>query len=1064
MERLLPGSRKNNPQGPPAAKRPADLKAELASLQTRLQLLQASRDRLSLQLATYRNSLGICELYLDDNLNITGCSDDFPTLAPEIRSLVVNRDSLAELVEPQAFNRLLQFFSDLDSLRGNPPDTEKGWSLFYSGPQSSEIIGVDWRVSSLCRNDKWSIRPGSSGWMEIVHSGHAEDDMDCYLMFAGWQYNPEEDLKLVYRVRTPDDPALIRDVSCVLGGSLEHEQNPDRRGYTVCTGSNYNQESRIAKRLCKVISFPERLAPSTDYRIEVFRVGGLIRRTLYNESLGQALSTVEYIDHDPLCNLPGHIGLFTFSGAAVFYGIQIYTRPAAFTLKSCRVPFDVETRLSTAAGNQRVFKLHLAWDDKPGRNLHRILFEDVTSRRAAEDQLTVQRDLSTRLGEVTEIGDALEFCLETALKVSGTDCGGVYLVNAEKGLDLVCSRRLSDNFLSFVAHLEPDAFQTRRIMLGQPVYIHYREMMREAGQSEAGQDTSLRAICSLPVMHEGALIACINVASCQRDEFDPAVKRALEAVAIQIGGVIARIRAEQALRESEARYRAVVEDQTEMIGRFLPDGTLTFLNAATTRLYGIDAGKMRGQNMFQFIVEEDRERVKQSLLALTPENPVLNIENRSVMSDGRVRWQQWTNRAIFDRNGRPVEFQAVGRDVTELRQMEQERIKSEKLFSLGVLAGGIAHDFNNLLGAVMINISMARRSLTGNNEVLDLIHDIEEAALRARDLTQQLLTFSKGGAPIRKPTCINDLIRNTARFALRGSNVRCELDFDPETWDADIDSGQISQVLHNLVINANQAMPAGGVVHVATRNVTLAKGEVASLAPGRYIRVSVIDHGRGIPPDIMPHIFDPYFTSKAHGSGLGLATSYSIIKRHSGHISAMSEPGRGAEFVFYLPAAELHPAPQSRPGRKGRSGKPVTGSILVMDDEPLYRDSLARALTNSGHRVRTAGSGLEAIEMYELELKADRRFDLVIMDLTIPGGMGGKEALSRLRRLDPEVRAVVSSGYSNDQVLADFRRYGFSGIIPKPYRVEELLEVVSTVMRKRKPDEIPRPKGRKTDS
>ncbi|MCE5272024.1 PAS domain S-box protein, partial [bacterium] len=935
-------------------------------------------------------------------------------------------------------------------LRNKPHELEKDWSLFYSGPQSEEIVGVDWRVSSLCRTDKWSIR-SRDGRMEIVHSPHAEDDLDCYLMFSGWQFNPEEDLKLVYSVRTPDDPTLIRDMSCVLNGSLEHEQNPDHRGYTVCTGSNYNQEARIARRLCKVISLPERLAPSTDYRIEVFHAGGLIHRTLYNLSLGQALGTVDYIDHDPLCRVPGYIGLFTFSGAAIFYDIEIYTRPSRLDLKNHRMPFDIETRLNTKVGDQRVFKLHLAWDDKPGRNLHRILFEDVTSRRAAEDQLTAQRDLSTRLGEVTEVGDALELCLEAALRVSGTDCGGVYLVNAEKGLDLVCSRGLSEDFLSLVGRLGPESFQAGLIMQGRPVYIHYREMLRQTGRSEYSPDNSLRALCSLPVLHEGALIACINVASRQRDEFTPVVRSALEAVAVQIGGVIARIRAEQALRESEARFRAVVEDQTELIGRFLPDGTLTFLNEATTRYYGIEAEKMLGHNMFHFITEEDRDRVQQNLLALTPDNPVLNIENRSVLSNGCVRWQQWTNRAIFNREGRLVEFQAVGRDITELRQMEQERIKSEKLFSLGVLAGGIAHDFNNLLGAVMINISMARRSLAGNGEVLDLIHDIEEAALRARDLTQQLLTFSKGGAPIRKPTCVNDLIRNTTRFALRGSNVRSELDFDPEPWDADIDSGQISQVLHNLVLNAIQAMPAGGVVRVMTRNVTLAKGEVASLAAGRYIRVSVRDHGRGITPETMPHIFDPYFTSKAHGSGLGLATSYSIIKRHNGHISVVSESGRGAEFIFYLPAADLHPALQSRGGRKGRGTKPVTGSILVMDDEPLYRDSLARALTNSGHRVRTAGSGLEALEMYELEFKAGRRFDLVIMDLTIPGGMGGKETLSRIRRLDPEVRAVVSSGYSNDQVLADFRHYGFSGIIPKPYRVEELLEVVSTVMRKRRP-------------
>ncbi len=1300
----MAGCSNKKESGSRAAFRTESLSGQAASLQTRLQLAQAARDRLSLQLATYRNSLGICELYLDENLNINGFSDEFPSIVPGIKALSGEHASLSRLIEDQAFERIRKFFNEVKALGQLPDGDETAWSLKYTGPSERESIGSQWRVSSCCSDKNWTI--GSrDGQPAIIHLPHIEDDNDCYLILTSWQDNPGEDVKIVYHARTPDDPRCIRDLSCVLNGSLDYEQNPDRCGYTVCTGSNYNQEARIVRRLCKVVSLPEILAPATGYRIEIVRSGGRISRSLFMNDNNRLIGTIKYIDHDPLCFRPGSFGVFTFSGGAEFYGMEIYSRPSKYGLNRYKVPFDIETSLRPLVSDKRVYRLHLAWDDKPGRNLHRLLFEDVTSRRAAEDLVLAQRDLSTRLGAVTGIKEALELCLETALEVSGMDCGGVYLVNERKGLDLLCSRGLPEDFLELVSSFTSEDFNTRLVMQCRPLYLHYSDLMSEKDQHRKyPQGSHLKALSSIPVLHEGEVIACINTASSHADEIRSEAKRALEALATQIGGVIARIKAEEssrahradllnlfdriddmlfildqdgriidvnpavcrilsyskdqligrlmielhpedsraeaarsllkmmsgkrgiclipfltsdgrlvpvetrtsrgrwgnrevlfgicrditeriqaekalyeserkyqdlaestsdivysmnaegiisylnpqirrygfepeeligrhflemilaedredvladfhrtmltakefpsifrfrdkagevhwieengmvqldsrghvrgitgvlrdvtgrkkaeeALRESEARYRAVVEDQTEMIARFLPDGRITFANRAVCRYYGKEPDDIIGINLFPFIFEADREKVFNSLMALTPDNPVLSMENRVNGPGGEVRWHLWTNRAIFDSDGRLLEFQAVGRDMTETRMIEEERIKSEKLFSLGVLAGGIAHDFNNLLGAVMINISMARKALTGNTEVLDLIRDMEEASLRARDLTQQLLTFSKGGAPIRKPTCINDLIRHSTRFALRGSNVRCELDLDPEPWDADIDSGQISQVVHNLVINASQAMPAGGVIHVSTRNVALAPGEIASLAPGKYIRVTVRDHGRGIPPDIMPHIFDPYFTSKTHGSGLGLATSYSIIHRHQGHIAARSEPGKGAEFTFHLPAAEeqsgKHPRRES-----SKHKKPVTGRILVMDDEPLYRESLARALISHGHQVRTARNGLEAIELYETEFGAGRSFDLVIMDLTIPGGMGGKETLASLRRIDPQVRAVVSSGYSNDQILADFKRYGFCGIIPKPYRVEELIEVVSSVM-ENNPVQHPEPK------
>lgn len=404
---------------------------------------------------------------------------------------------------------------------------------------------------------------------------------------------------------------------------------------------------------------------------------------------------------------------------------------------------------------------------------------------------------------------------------------------------------------------------------------------------------------------------------------------------------------------------------------------------------------------------------------------------------------------INDSCGKPLYFANVVTDITERKKMEEELTKTRKLESVGILAGGIAHDFNNLLTAILGNISLAMLDVSADSPVTNSLKNAEKASLQARELSQQLLTFSRGGAPIRKTTSIEDLIRDSANFSLKGSNVKCEFVYTERLLAVEVDKGQISQVINNLVINAQQAMKNGGTITIAGKNATIAANNSRNIKPGRYIHISIKDEGCGISEENVSKIFDPYFTTKEKGSGLGLATSYSIIKKHDGYIFVDSVEGSGTTFHIYLPASKKQAKQHSSSQHQvSQNDKPHTGKgrILVMDDEEMIRQIVGRLLEHLGYTTCFAVDGQEAIRMYEQALNEGVPYDAVIMDLTIPGGMGGKEAINLLRDIDPDIRAVVSSGYSNDPVMANYRDYGFSGIARKPFDIREISAVLHDVI------------------
>jgi PAS domain S-box-containing protein len=492
------------------------------------------------------------------------------------------------------------------------------------------------------------------------------------------------------------------------------------------------------------------------------------------------------------------------------------------------------------------------------------------------------------------------------------------------------------------------------------------------------------------------------------------------------------------LRQSEARFRALVENSQDVIFIVSADGVARFLNASMERILGYPPSEIIGRNVFDLIHPEDLPGARSSFMrAFQSHGVTVSAPFRARHADGSWIYVEVVSHN-FTEDPRIQGILGNLRDVTDRKRLEDERLKTSKLESLGVLAGGIAHDFNNILTAILGNISIARTLARDDDPIAKRLTEAEKASLRARDLTQQLLTFAKGGAPIMKPASIAEIVRDSAEFALRGSPTQCDLSIPEGLWPADADEGQISQVIHNLVLNADQAMPEGGTIQVRCENAAMDedRGEPRiPLPPGKYLKISVADHGIGIPEEHLKRIFDPYFTTKRRGSGLGLATAYSVIRNHGGCIAVESRLGVGTTFHVYIPAS-LNGVPGPEPVQPHRFiGR---GRILVMEDEDVVRDVASDILASLGYEVAVAAEGGEAVELYRRGSESGRPFDAVIMDLTVRGGMGGKEAVRKVLEINPAARVIVSSGYSEDPVMADFRKYGFSGVAVKPYKIDEL--------------------------
>ncbi len=500
-----------------------------------------------------------------------------------------------------------------------------------------------------------------------------------------------------------------------------------------------------------------------------------------------------------------------------------------------------------------------------------------------------------------------------------------------------------------------------------------------------------------------------------------------------------RARVEQSLRESEGKYQALLEATATGFVILDAQGRVLDANAEYVRMTGHSTlGEIVGRLVADWTAVYDRERYARVVRSCFEQGFARNAQLDYVQPGGAVVPIE-INAAVVEVRGAP-QMISITRDISERKRLEMEMLRSEKLRSVGVLAGGIAHDFNNILTAVLGNISLLRESLHPEGPNAELLAEAEQAALRARDLTRQLLTFSRGGAPVRKKFRPGELVRESATLALRGRGSGCELRIAADLRPIEGDEGQIGQVLNNLVLNASQAMAGGGTVVVEVANREVRESDHVPVVEGGYVTIAVADRGAGIPEEHRARIFDPSFTTKQEGSGLGLAVSYAIVSSHGGAITVDSKLGQGSVFTVYLPAATggESPQPADLPGAVHGQGR-----VLVMDDEEMVRIIAAKIARSLGYEVESAGDGREAIELWQRAREQGRPFQLVIMDLTVPGGMGGREAAQALLATEPGARVVVSSGYSQDPVVANFREYGFRDTIAKPYSVAEISRVLA---------------------
>jgi len=505
-----------------------------------------------------------------------------------------------------------------------------------------------------------------------------------------------------------------------------------------------------------------------------------------------------------------------------------------------------------------------------------------------------------------------------------------------------------------------------------------------------------------------------------------------------------RQRAEQEIARTAKHFQSLIENGLDIITILNSDGTIRYESPSVERVLGYRPDELIGVNAFDLVHPADVDATGNIFRSVVQE-PGRNdgAEFRFRHKDGSWRTLETIGKSMTTDDNSVIVI-INSRDITDRKRLEEDLIRAQKLESLGILAGGIAHDFNNLLVGILGNVSLSLLETDPASDTHRQLRIAERASLRAQSLTQQLLTFSRGGAPIKKVIAVGPVVREAVEFSLRGSGVTCAVKLPADLWPVEADAGQIAQVVNNLVINADQAMPAGGAITVRAENVDLALREIPALKPGRYIRLSVNDTGIGISREHIGRVFDPYFTTKQEGSGLGLAVSYAIVRKHGGHIAVESTPGAGTTFTVYVPACDVGSVDAQAVEELSAGGQ---GTVLVMDDEREVRETVGAMLRRLGYTVELVENGAGAVEQYREALQNNRRFDLVIMDLTVSGGMGGKEAIARLRELDPGVRAIVSSGYANDPVMADFARYGFSGVVAKPFRLQELSASIAAVMK-----------------
>lgn len=678
--------------------------------------------------------------------------------------------------------------------------------------------------------------------------------------------------------------------------------------------------------------------------------------------------------------------------------------------------------------------------------------EDVTDKKRAEEALQESLLLLSKKSRYEEIISTvtqsvhrsinLQDVLENAVEEISKNIGGVnnIFISLVEGKEAVLKahRGYPDWFIERVSRIPyPKGATWRTIIEGKPMYCP--DVDKDDAIGPAGREVGTKSYLSMPLRLGDHTVGVMNINSLEKDAFDEEELKLLEIVAQQIETAINNARQAEALGQSEERYRTLFNQSPIGVCIIDRDLRITQCNEKMVQIFrssyekviGLDLGKLKDQSFVPIVKKAFAGQVghHETYYEATTSSAELWLSARAV--------------PLRDAEENVIGVMGVVEDITERKKMEEELLKAQKLESLGVLAGGIAHDFNNHLTVILGNISLVKINTGFDDRNFKRLIEAEKACIRARDVASQLITFSKGGMPVKREVSMGKIIRESAAFPPVGSNVRWEFAMAEGLWPVEVDERQIGQAMRNLLINAGQSMPEGGVIRVRAENVNEVETGVkpAPTKEGRYVKITVEDEGVGIPQEYLSRIFDPYFTTREKGSGLGLASVHSIIKNHNGYIGVESEIGMGTKFYIYLPAIKED---KEAPGNEDNCAG-VKGTVLVMDDEAVVREIFGEILNHLGYGVEFAKDGNEVIEIYQKARDGGNPFDLVIMDLTVPGGMGGREAIERLQKIDPGIKAIVSSGYSNDPIMSDYKKYGFMGVISKPYKIEDLSQIIGKI-------------------